>query len=124
MIDIINDMVDLAKKVDAFGKRVYRAYPQLVDRMEPFAVINPAGRAPVLTDSDGSEIIVNLSYTVTIFEKSPEALDSAFEKLTTIYNAMNIQCTQYGPSFQTSNSMYMAACTFGGNVDKRGVVFR
>lgn len=123
MIDIIDDMVKKAGRVLAFGGRVYRSYPQLLDRMSAFAVVNPAGRQTLLSDDDGSEILVSLTYTVSIFDETPEAVDDRFRELTSIYNNAHIQNAGYSPAYQTTNNMYTAQATYTAKVDKRGFVY-
>lgn len=123
MIDIIDDMVKKAGRVLAFGGRVYRSYPQLLDRMSAFAVVNPAGRQTLLSDDDGSEILVSLTYVVSIFDETPEAVDDRFRELTSIYNNAHIQNAGYSPAYQTTNNMYTAQATYTARVDRRGFVY-
>lgn len=124
MIEIIDYMTRKAGQVSSLRNRVYRAYPQRnTDDYRPFAVINPAGRSVIQTDNEGNETLVQLSYIVTMFDRTPENVDSMFSRLTTIYNHAHIQNAGYSPSYQASNGMFTATATYTVKVDNRGMLY-
>ena len=121
----MDQMVEIAQSVDAFENRVYRAYPAVYDNDgRPYAVLNPVGRNPVLIDERGSEIATTLMYSVDIYAESPIAIDEILRRLTDLYNRKGIQCTGYGPSYQSTNEMYCATANFSATVDVRGSTYR
>ena len=123
MIEIIDDIVDATKQVSAFGGRVYRAYPQLTDRMDPFAVVEKGTHVPDLMDDEGNEIIVILTYTIAVFDFTPEVVDDDVAELTSIYNNLHIQNTGSIRGYQLSNGMYSSQVTISCKVDRRGFVY-
>ena len=113
----------MTKGVPEFEDRVFRAYPQLCDRMEPFAVVEKSTRTPEMIDDDGNEIIVALTYTVSVFDYTPEDVDNRVSELTDIYNRVHIQNIGNVRGFQLSNGMYSSQITISMKVDSRGYIY-
>lgn len=125
MIDLTDDIVGLAKSIPVLGGRVYRAYPNVDSDVDtPFAIINPATRNVIQTDTDGSELMVSVSFMADFFADSVSELDEIFAKLNELYNSKGLQNIGYNPSYQPTNEMYTANASWSGIVDRRGMVYR
>lgn len=122
MIEIIDQLIEIAKKIRDVNGNVFRAYPQVNLRGESYIIINPTMRTPVMTEN-GEEVIVQLAYSVQFFSDSPESVDQIFGTLTKLYNEKNICCTGYSPAYMSDNETFCATASYMGTVDKRGYVY-
>lgn len=124
MIDIINDLIDMARKgIPELNNRVYLSYPQKLIRKKAFITVAHSGHVPTLTE-DGNEIQAALAYAVNIYAPTPAEVDKLTHRLTSIYNAKNIACAGMTPAYMYDSDVWVSQLTYTATVDIRGHVFR
>lgn len=122
MIDIIGDVVSMIGDIPEIDGRVYRKWPQTKAKA-PYAVVDRVGRSVILTDADGSEIMVSLTYAVDIMASSPSELDTLQGAVTDALASINLHTTGDSPMWESSTKLYRRSLSFTGTVDRRGGVF-
>lgn len=118
MIDVIGFLIEQVSGIEGLGKRVYRAWPQKPIK-GAYVIIQPVGRSVELTDYDGSEIRVTLTYSVDVFAASPSKLDALVADIVDLLAGFNFHTTGYTNDFQAGTDQYRANLTFNGRVDRR-----
>lgn len=125
MIDLTNNIVQLAQTITDLGGRVYRAYPNVDANVTyPFAVVSQTARDVVQKADDGDELVIRVAYSFDIYAMSVEELDTIFGKLNALYNSKGLSNQGYNTAYNTSAELYSAVASWGGTVDVRGGVYR
>ena len=122
MIDIINDLVALAKGIEDIGGRAYRTFPQRGLAGKPSAVISCVSHSPRLME-DGREVIADLSYQVQLTGPSPTELDGILGELTSLYGSRNVILNGILQGYNPDLRLYTVVATYSATVDRRGCVF-
>ncbi len=123
MIDITKSLIRASKQVASLNGRVYRRYPILTPTA-PFMVLSPAGRSVIMIDDDGSELIVNLVYSVEILDTDEERLDGIVESINNVFNSRTTLCTSRTQEYDKETELYTASLVYAVTVDKRGSTYK
>lgn len=118
MIDVTQFIISQISEVSGLGRRVYRAWPQKAIK-GAYAIVQPVGRSVELSDFDGSEIRVRVTYSVDVFASSPSKLDAIVSEVTDRMAFYNFHTTGFTNDFQTGTDQYRANVSYSGSVDRR-----
>jgi hypothetical protein len=122
MIDIIEDVVALIRAEPGFHNRVYRMWPR-TKAVKPCCVVTRTSAVTTSTDHDGSELDVQLVYTIDIDADSIDEADSlassAIDRMATI----NFHRSGDTNFYDASNAAYRRVVSFIGTVHRDGNIF-
>jgi len=122
MIDIINDIVSTVASIEEVGGRAYRRWPKK-DLKMPAVLVSHIGRYPVQTDEDGSEVQMDLAYSIDINARDQETADRVTEKVVNALARYNMHTTGHTDFYDDNLRVYRAIITVSGVVDRRGNTF-
>lgn len=122
MIDITECLADEAEAVIS---PVYTGWPEKPGReVRRYMVIDEGARNPVRLDSDGGELITEITVRVAIYDRSPAAVAEDAERLMALFKKHLGRLIDYRRAWSTGNSLYTAQMSVAFVVDKRGQCYR
>lgn len=122
MIDIIDTIVSEIADIEEVQGRAYRRWPKKNLAM-PAVLISHMGRNPIYTDADGSEVVVDLSYSIDINAKDQESADIITEKVSDALARYNMHTVGHTDFYDDMLKVYRSIITVNGTVDIRGNTF-
>lgn len=122
MIDVIDSVVKAVAGIDEVQGRAYRRWPKKNLAM-PAVLISHMGRNPIFTDADGSEVVVDLTYSIDINAKDQETADLITEKVSDVLARYNLHTVGHTDFYDDMLKVYRSIITVNGTVDIRGNTF-
>ena len=122
MIDVIDDIVKVLNSIDELKGKVYRRWPKKAVKM-PAVLVSRIGGNPTLTESDGSEVIASLTYSIDINANTQEKADSLTAIVVDTLSQYNMHRAGTTDFYDEVLQVYRCILTFMVTVDKRGNTF-
>ena len=122
MIDITNDVIRILGEIDGLNGRVYRRWPKKDAKM-PAVLVSRVGGYAKFTDTDGSEVIADLTYSIDINAKNQEDADRLVSEVLDVLGGYNLHRTGLTDFYDDILRVYRVILTVSGTVDKRGNTF-
>ena len=119
MIDITDQVVAVCRETVG---RAFRTWPQTAPPI-PYAIVDKVGHSVELTDRDGTEIRVRLTYTIGIMASKPSEAQSISERVGDALALYNFHTTGFTGTYEEPNHFYRTNITVSGAVDRRGNSF-
>lgn len=119
MIDITDQLVSVIKGIVG---SCTRSWPQKAPK-GPFATVDLAGRSVETVADDGSEVVVRLTYTVSIWASKPSVAADLAGEVADALAEYSLHTAGWTPVYEDANHLYRVNVTFQGAIDKRGQTF-
>lgn len=122
MIDITEQLLNIARTVDDFEGRCYSYYPNQVKPGKPMMVLTCSGHDPMFS-SGGEEVIATLTYTVDAYAKTPSDIRRLLGELTDKYGRLHLRLIGRASDYDSAYNLHHTQATFSVVVDKRGTTY-
>jgi len=122
MIDIIEDIVTELNQVDGLNKKVYRKWPSKAAK-GPSCLVQRISAVPTFTDADGSEVTVQLTYSIEVNAKDADEADRLASDIIDRMAGYNLHRSGDVELYDDISRNWRRIITVHGTVDRRGNTF-
>ena len=122
MIDALADIVEIITAIQGFNGHVYRRWPKTKPKM-PACIISRISATPTFTDSDGSEVITSMTFSVDINATDADQADTLASQVIDALGGYNFHRTGDMDFYDDALRVSRRILTFMGSMDRRGNTF-